>query len=266
MDAHSASLKGRREQNEDAHNVILNINGRDKNIGKINLFSVFDGHGGSEVSAHMKEIIPKYLTDKRMKYPLSKRNIYGIYDGVQEELKKHSFSHHTGSTGLVVVQFEDKGKNYLNVINNGDSRCVLCRGNFAIPLTIDHKPSWPQEKNRIEQLGGKIVFDGYDWRINDLSVSRSFGDLDATPMITHRPDLYKYELDKNDKFFVIACDGLWDVLANHDVVNFVLNNCYDSTRKNRINKKKNIARELAEYAIKKGSMDNVSCIVVFLKQ
>jgi serine/threonine protein phosphatase PrpC len=42
------------------------------------------------------------------------------------------------------------------------------------------------------------------------------------------PDIFLYKLEKNDKFFVMACDGLWDVLQNQDVVNFVLTNCYDN--------------------------------------
>ena len=63
----------------------------------------------------------------------------------------------------------------------------------------------------------------------------------------------------------MAFDGLWEVLRNEDAVNFVLNKCYDATTKNRINKNVNIARELAEYALKKGSTDNITCIVAFLK-
>jgi serine/threonine protein phosphatase PrpC len=63
---------------------------------------------------------------------------------------------------------------------------------------------------------------------------------------------------------VLACDGLWDVLQNQDVVNFVLSNSYDE-KNNRINKNTNIARKLAEYAIMRGSGDNITCIVVFFK-
>ena len=259
-----ASLKGLRDNNEDSHNIETNINGSDNKKPKINLFSVFDGHGGSEVSSFLKTNLIKHFIRSDVVYPLSKNYVISAYDNLQNQLKKKDYSFHTGSTGLVVIQFIHGKDKYINVINNGDGRCVLCRGNFAMPLTLDHKPSWPTEKNRIEKLGGKIVFDGFDWRIKDLSVSRSFGDVDATPFVTHKPDLYRYKLDSNDKFFVLACDGLWDVLANHDVVNFILNKCYDTSTKQRINKNLNVARELAEYAIKKGSTDNITCIVVFL--
>ena len=50
---------------------------------------------------------------------------------------------------------------------------MLCRDNFAIPLTKDHKPDFPEEKARIQALGGEIKFDGADYRIRDLSVSKA---------------------------------------------------------------------------------------------
>ena len=115
-------------------------------------------------------------------------------------------------------------------------------------------------------MGGKITYDGYDWRIKDLSVSRAFGDIDARPYLTHKPDIFRYKLDKNDKFFVLACDGLWDVMSNDDVSNFVLLNCYDITTKHRINKNVNASKLLAEYALKKGSTDNVSIVIAFLPE
>jgi protein phosphatase 1L len=265
MNVHSVSLKGKRDQNEDKHDVVLNSDNRDSNKKNINFFGVYDGHGGKEVSSYMHNNISKYFMDKRISYPLSKNNVNSIYDNIQTSLLKYKYSSYSGTTCLVVAHFKYNNFNYLNVINIGDSRCVLCRGNFAMPLTNDHKPNWPEERHRIEQLGGKIVYDGFDWRIKDLSVSRSFGDVDATPYLSHKPDIYRYKLDKNDKFFVLACDGLWDVLSNSDVVNFILLNCFDETTKSRINKNENIAKKLAEYALKKGSTDNITIVVVFFK-
>ncbi len=103
-------------------------------------------------------------------------------------------------------------------------------------------------------MGGKITKEvGDDWRIKSLSVSRSFGDLDTQPYVTHIPEIYKLRLNKKDKFLILACDGLWDVMSNQEVVNFILK-CIDK-------KCKNISKELANYAINKGSMDNVSIVI-----
>ena len=72
----------------------------------------------------------------------------------------------------------------------------------------------------------------------------------------------------------MACDGVWDVLQNHEVANFVRDHLnhnqiqyYDI--KNRYPteetaKQKNIARKLASYAIAKNSTDNVSIFIIFL--
>lgn len=264
MNVYTASLKGLREQNEDKHTLFINNNGQNSNLSRVDFFGIYDGHGGKDVSTYVEENLPSYFISKDVVYPLSKKYVNNVYDFLQKALQNYPTAYRSGSTALVVIRFKYGVDDYLNVINLGDCRCVICRDNFAMPLTKDHKPNWPEERHRIEKIGGNIVFDGYDWRIKDLSVSRAFGDIDATPFLSHRPDLFRYKLDKNDKFVVMACDGLWDVMTNEEVVNFILLQCYDNTTKNRIKKQNvNIAKRLAEYAIKKGSTDNVSVTVIF---
>lgn len=263
--SYSVSLKGLRPQNEDTHVIIENLDSTNKNDPKINLYAVFDGHGGKQVSRYLKDTLPLFFSDNRVKYPLTKRYVINVYDHLQNKLKETKYATHMGSTALVVVQFKVNNDSFLNIINTGDSRCILCRDNFAIPLTKDHKPNAPEELHRIEKIGGMgiITFDGHDHRIHDLSVSRAFGDTDSTPEVTHRPDIFKYKIDKTDKFIVIGCDGLYDVLDNTDITNFVLLQCYDSNLTKRINPNINIAKRLGDYAISKGSTDNVSIVVVF---
>jgi serine/threonine protein phosphatase PrpC len=266
MNVHSVSLIGLRNQNEDKHIAILNGDGHNQKIAPVNMFGVFDGHGGKEVSAFLHKHLPKCLVDARIPYPLKKSHISPAYNYIQDLLIKNypEISKHTGSTACVAIHYVSNNFHYLTVINVGDSRCVLCRDNIGIALSKDHKPHWPEEKARIENTGGTIYFDGNDWRIKDLSVSRAFGDVDATPCVTHVPDIFKYKLNKSDKFFILACDGLWDVATNQEIVNFVLTHCYDKKMNTRINKDINIARKLADYALAKGSSDNITVIVVFM--
>jgi serine/threonine protein phosphatase PrpC len=265
MDIHSVSLRGRRNQNEDKHNVILNIDGKDQEKAQVNYFGVYDGHGGKFVSKFLAKNLPNFFIDKRVQYPLKKKYIYAVYEHLQKILREKyaSYSTQCGSTCLVAIHSRKLDVNYVNIMNTGDSRCVLCRDNLAITLTKDHKPNWPEERNRIEKLGGQIYSDGTDFRIKDLSVSRAFGDVDAEPYLTCMPDIYRYKLDKNDKFMILACDGLWDVMTGQDAINFVLNECYDNTLNTRINTNINVARKLAEFAIHKGSLDNVSILIIF---
>lgn len=122
------------------------------------------------------------------------------------------------------------------VANAGDSRCVLCRGDTAVDLSLDHKPEDLTEKRRIELAGGRITADG---RVNGgLNLSRAIGewlseiievlagfitfffsgdhfykrnsDLPLRDqMITALPDIRMEQLKSEDRFLVLACDGIW---------------------------------------------------------
>ena len=263
MNIHSVSLKGLRDQNEDKHNAILNIDQKKPELNNINYFAIFDGHGGKEVSKFLNINMPKYFFNKSVSYPIPRKYVSSVFDHLQKNLQNQKYSKHCGSTALIVLHYKHNNEEYINVINTGDCRCILCRDNFAMPLTKDHKPNWPEERARIENLGGNIVFDGFDFRIKDLSVSRAFGDIDATPYVTHTPDLFRYKLEKTDKFIVLGCDGLFDQASNDLIVNFILLNAYDMNTNKRINKNVNIAKKLAEFVIQRGSTDNVSVIIIF---
>ena len=180
-------------------------------------------------------------------------------------------SKHMGSTALI-LQLE-KGKNdmyNIQVMNVGDCRAVLCNEyNIAINLTKDHKPMMWEEKMRIEKLGGKITKDaGDDPRINGLAVSRAFGDLDVLPYVTHVPEICNYQVNINSHFVILGCDGVWDVVSSQEAVDFVLREML-TTEANVLlqnyhtHTQKNIAKKLGEYAIKKGSGDNISVVILF---
>lgn len=265
MSIHSVSMKGKRPANEDRHEIAINLDGKDSTKAPINYYGVFDGHGGKFVSKFLNDHMSQSLTDVRVSYPLKKMFVKKIYDFWQNELKtKHyNYAVNTGSTCLIVIQYKSENCDYLNVLNTGDSRAVICRNNIATALSKDHKPNWPEESVRIKSLGGDIVFDGFDWRIQDLSVSRAFGDISSSPYVSHLPDIFRYKLTCDDKFIILACDGLWDVLSNQDVINFILDNCFDLATGVRINKHVNIAKKLAEFAMIKGTSDNVTIVIVF---
>lgn len=272
MITHSISLIGRRDKNEDQHDIIINLNNQLENINNINFFGVYDGHGGREVSKFLKQNLSKYFTNKINTYDITnptnfKKYIEKVFDHLQSklELEFKNISYTIGSTALIIIMFKHNNDIYSYIANIGDCRSILCDAkNTPLQLTKDHKPNQPDEKKRIQKLGGKIYFDGYDWRIGDLSVSRSFGDIDSTPFVTHKPDIFKYKIKKNDKFIIIGCDGLWDVMTNKNVIDFIL----EKINKIKItemsgNSINNIAYLLANYAIKKGSTDNISIIIIF---
>ena len=94
----------------------------------------------------------------------------------------------------------------------------------AVPLSLDHKPTNSEEKQRIEAAGGTVSNAGGVPRVNgNLNLSRAIGDLKyksngslppEAQIITAHPDVRVFELSSEDQFFVLACDGVWDVLSN----------------------------------------------------
>ena len=261
MKVYSYSLQGKRQTNEDHHITLLNIDNKDETIFPINFFGVFDGHGGGVVSKYLKSNLPNFFIPKLKKNIYKKDSTFTnyvseVYNHVQNNLKNdHPRAvEYCGSTACIGILSD---ANILWMINVGDSRGVLCNKNGeAVQLTIDHKPNLVEEKKRIEQLGGKIQYDGSDWRIKSLSVSRSFGDLDCCPYVTHEPNIYKYKINPKDKFIIIGCDGLWDALSNQQSIEYIRDLQFK-------NYEGNYAKKIANYAIEKGSMDNVSVIIYF---
>jgi serine/threonine protein phosphatase PrpC len=268
MLVHYISLIGKRKSNEDQHDIILNITGNNKIIKSVNYFAVYDGHGGKNVSKYLKNNLSKYFIRNELennpKDNNYKKYIDKVFDHVQNKLSIEckNIANHVGSTALVMIHYITSGnKSSYYIANIGDCRAVKCNKNKqAIQLTKDHKPNAPEEKNRINKLGGKIVYDGYDYRIMGLSLSRAFGDLDAKPYVSHKPDIFKYDLLAGDRFIVLACDGLWDVMENQEVVDFVISQIKSESQL----KSTNMAKILANYAINtKKSTDNVSVIIIF---
>lgn len=119
-------------------------------------------------------------------------------------------------------------KKHIYLINCGDSRGILVRRDNRLELvTFDHKPSQLKEKQRIQNAGGMIALN----RVNGgLATSRGLGDFEykCVPelqphqqFVSPEPDFYV--IDRNherDHFVVLACDGVWDVKKNEEVMRF----------------------------------------------
>jgi serine/threonine protein phosphatase PrpC len=266
MKVYSYSLQGKRPSQEDQHIHILNLDGSNTEMNNINFFGVFDGHGGKKVSKYLRDNLPNFFLNKLDKNIYARNESFTkytnqVYNFLQNNLKeKHPRAvEYCGSTACIGIQTKDTSdKSVFWVVNVGDSRAVLSnKKGEAVQLSVDHKPNLPEEKKRIESLGGKISFDGSDWRVKTLSLSRAFGDLDCCPYVTHLPNIYKYKLDSKDKFIIMACDGLWDALSNQEAVEFIR----DLQFKNYTG---NYAKQLGQHALEKGSYDNVTVIIYFL--
>ncbi|XP_075509668.1 protein phosphatase 2C 7-like isoform X2 [Primulina tabacum] len=162
------------------------------------------------------------------------------------------------------------------VANCGDSRAVLCRGKASMPLSIDHKPNREDECARIEAAGGRVInWEGY--RVSGvLTMSRSIGDRYLRPFVIADPELMFIPRAKEDECLILASDGLWDVMTNQEACDLARRRILLWHRKNGDTLLKergedvdpaaqDAADYLSQFALHRGSKDNISVIVVDLK-
>ena len=256
MNIYYTTIKGRRNSNEDRHNIILNIHNENKNVNDINMLSIYDGHGGTYVSDYLCNNLPLYYCHRELKPPFSKEYHNKVFKINQEKILKNKKGNFSGSTCLLNIMYKFNKEIYFNTVNLGDCRLVIVYKNGNVKqITTDHKPDNFIEKNRINKLGGEIYNDSEGvTRIGDLSVSRAFGDGDNAPYISYLPDIYYNKITPDIKYIVMGCDGLWDVINNNDL--YELLELY--SKKTKIN----LAADLANEALIKNTTDNVSVIVI----
>jgi len=108
-------------------------------------------------------------------------------------------------------------------------------------------------------------------RVNgSLAVSRAFGDYRYKMKENLKPEEQsvialpevkqeKFKIDnKSLNLLVLACDGLWDVLKNEEVIEFIGKRIKDGEKD-----LEKIAKDIVTYAINdRKSQDNVTCIIV----
>jgi protein phosphatase PTC1 len=136
--------------------------------------------------------------------------------------------------------------------NAGDARGVLCRGGQAIRLTYDHKGTDKQEAKRITDAGGFVM----SGRVNGvLAVTRSLGDTSMKEFVVGAPYTTETELCDADEFLVLACDGLWDVAGDQEVVDLIRDT----------SDAQEAAETLLNHALYNHSTDNVTVLVIRFK-
>ncbi|WOL06946.1 hypothetical protein Cni_G15681 [Canna indica] len=117
---------------------------------------------------------------------------------------------HVGSTAVVAVV----GPSHIVVANCGDSRAVLCRNGVAVPLSSDHKPDRPDELQRIEAAGGRVIYWDGARVLGVLAMSRAIGDSYLKPYVIAEPEVTVAERKEGDECLILGSDGLWDVVSN----------------------------------------------------
>ncbi|KAL0359658.1 UNVERIFIED_CONTAM: protein kinase and PP2C-like domain-containing protein [Sesamum angustifolium] len=161
---------------------------------------------------------------------------------------------HPGCTAITALIV----KNKLFVANAGDCRTIISRAGKPYALSRDHVASCPEERKRVMIAGGQVKWQVDTWRIGPaaLQVTRSIGDDDLKPFVTAEPEMTETLLSAEDEYIVMASDGLWDVVSNADVVSII---------KDTVKEPGMCSKRLATEAAERGSKDNITVIVVFLR-
>ncbi|TRY85698.1 hypothetical protein DNTS_013245 [Danionella cerebrum] len=272
-----SSMQGWRVEMEDAHTATI---GLPHGLDNWSFFAVYDGHAGSRVanysSKHLLEhIVAAGSVDELRKagtptpetpaIEAVKRGIRAGFLRIDEHMRSFTELRNgmdrSGSTAVAVLLSPE----HLYFINCGDSRALLCRNGHVCFSTMDHKPCDPREKERIQNAGGSVMIQ----RVNgSLAVSRALGDYDykcvegkgpTEQLVSPEPEVFEIaRSDEEDEFFVLACDGVWDVMSNEELCAFVRSRLEVTEDLERV------CNEVVDTCLHKGSRDNMSAVLVCL--
>ena len=255
----------------------------------LSFYGVCDGHGddGHLISKFISTSLPYFIYEE-----LKKNTIYNninsyiskIFENVFLQLNsllinnKEINSAFSGTTCISLLLCS----NQIISCNLGDSRAIkgqLINNKWSFELlSRDHKPNEPDEMKRIKENKGIIKpyidengeVNGPDriWLPNQtypgIAMSRSFGDQVAAQIgVVAIPEILFFPYIEEDKFIIIASDGLWEYVSNQEVVDIV-GKYYNK------NDCDNAIKELYETAFERWRnnnifIDDISIILIYLE-
>uniref|UniRef100_A0A8C7BAS9 protein-serine/threonine phosphatase n=1 Tax=Neovison vison TaxID=452646 RepID=A0A8C7BAS9_NEOVI len=267
-----SSMQGWRVEMEDAHTAVVGI---PHGLEDWSFFAVYDGHAGSRVANYCSTHLLEHITNNEDFRAAAKSgsalepSVENVKNGIRTGFLKideymRNFSDlrngmdRSGSTAVGVLI----SPKHIYFINCGDSRAVLYRNGQVCFSTQDHKPCNPREKERIQNAGGSVMIQ----RVNgSLAVSRALGDYDykcvdgkgpTEQLVSPEPEVYEILRAEEDEFIILACDGIWDVMSNEELCEFV------KSRLEVSDDLENVCNWVVDTCLHKGSRDNMSIVLV----
>jgi len=215
------------------------------------LMSAFDGHGphGHEVAQFVSNALPAMVDQCNSMFTDPAEAFKRAFEDVHLALSncKAIDSRFSGTTAVSVMA---RGRTLL-VANAGDSRAVLGRrkpqgGVEAVDLSEDHTPFRKDEKTRVEGLGARVLTSGevhgeatyksdaeytaddpprcylQDFPFPGTAFTRSLGDQVAKRIgVVATPEVVMHTVGDQDRFLILASDGVWEFLTSEDAVRIV---------------------------------------------
>jgi len=204
------------------------------------LFCVYDGHGsqGDKVSHYVMNNVQEKLEMHPQLESDPAKALKETFVKVDTDLKKDPTidAELSGTTAVVTLAVLEGAKMTFHVANAGDSRCVLCKKpKKHYDLSEDQKPDTPAEMKRIKKAGGHVSPPEVEWggparvwidanmTLPGLAMGRSIGDhLVSSVGVIADPEVVTYGVDnKEDLYFVMASDGVWEFIESQPCVDIV---------------------------------------------
>jgi len=251
-----------------------------------------DGHGGAAASKLISETLPGMLSNQLVVQNRQRSVQDALVDSwaavcdlyqnrcsedgeciAEYDPREGVLMAETGSESLTAgstctVLALDETTSELTMLNCGDSRSVIVSADGKVRFaTEDHKPKTEEERLR------KGIENGLDYSLPQCRLSRwwiKVGDYEYSvarslegPFATSKgivsdPDVSILSVHSRE-ILISATDGLWDVMDSSEVAI----DLYKMRVQERMSAR-DAARALCAMAIRKGSSDNVSAVVVFL--
>lgn len=166
--------------------------------------------------------------------------------------------------------------------NVGDSRAVIGSqkkegGWMAANLSRDHKPHLPDEKERIINSDGRIspMRDAQggrvgparvwhrDGRYPGLAMSRSLGDRAGKGCgVVETPEVRERLLKDEDRILIVGSDGVWELMSSAEAVRIAIPFWKENNAKGACDKL--VDEATARWKKRNGSIDDITCIVMFI--
>ncbi|CAB1352442.1 unnamed protein product [Coregonus sp. 'balchen'] len=247
------AIKNMRRKMEDKHivipdfNTLFNIQDQEEQA----FFAVFDGHGGVDAAIYAANHLHVNMVHQECFSQDPGEALCRAFRVTDERfIRKAKMENlRCGTTGVVTFL---RGRT-LYVAWLGDSQVMLVKKGQAVELMKPHKPDR-------EALGGCVIWFG-TWRVNgSLSVSRAIGDNEHKPYISGDADQHIVPLDGTEDYLILACDGFYDTVSPDEAVRVVSDHLTENSGDSTM-----VAHKLVASARDAGSSDNISVIVVFLR-
>lgn len=254
--------QGRRPTMEDEHlatSFNLFIGGRSY---PVQLFGIFDGHGGREASKYVRDHLKTELEKALIECNADGLGDVGIFRALKLTTARIScdfkdcfpkVAHAQGTTATIAMILDQR----LWTANVGDSRTVLDNHGTPFQLTEDAKPADPRYKKGIEKRGGVVqnIF-GVERVNGDLAVARAIGDHRLNGAVSARSKITVKPLSEiqSNSHLILCCDGIYDVACTTDIV--------QAAHENRNLTPGDLARNIVYSAYQSGSTDNLSSMVI----